>query len=183
MLVVPVQDPDPRTPLQEELPAVEEPAEDSLGYRPRRDKKAPGPGPHQRPHQDSGERCSKAVLNFLKRLESSLAQPGTAPIGCVCPLFHPRIMSVRIGRLENIEQRSRAPTGELQNRCFALTLYLRPTTTTGRGGGYGHGGAPQPQSAPPGPGTPQQNQPHWRNALPGASRDHVFRHDNDDSPS
>ena len=60
ILVVPVQDPDLPTPLQE-LTAVGEPAEDSLGCRGRRDKKAPGPGPHQRPHQDSGVVRGRAV--------------------------------------------------------------------------------------------------------------------------
>jgi len=53
LLVVSVQDSDSGAPLQE-LPPVEEPAEDSLGDRPRRDPQAPRPPPGPGPHQHRG---------------------------------------------------------------------------------------------------------------------------------
>ena len=63
---VPVQDPGLRTPLQE-LPAVEELAEDPLGDRPGGNQEAHRPSPGQRSHQNSrtlrDERCSRAVLD------------------------------------------------------------------------------------------------------------------------
>jgi len=70
----------------------------------------------------------------------------------VGPLFHPRIMSVRTGRLENllIEQWPPTPTGELHHRV--LRFYASST--------HHH---------------------HWRNAPPGASRDCASRHKDDSS--
>ena len=68
MLVVSVQDPDSRTPLQE-LPAVEEPAEDPLGHRPGGKQEAPRPSQEQRSHQNSrtlrGRAIQQGHLDFL----------------------------------------------------------------------------------------------------------------------
>jgi len=67
LLVVSVQDQDSGTPLQE-LPPVEEPAEDSLGNRPRRAPQAPPTRGRDRTSTAellADERCSQAVLEFL----------------------------------------------------------------------------------------------------------------------
>jgi len=60
VLMVPIQHPDPRTPVQE-LPSVAMPAETPLGSRLRRDQKAPGPDPRTRSHQNCGAARRRAV--------------------------------------------------------------------------------------------------------------------------
>ena len=60
LLVVPVQDPDAGTPFQE-LPPLEESAEDSLGGSPRRNPKASRPHPGQGPDQYRGAARRPAV--------------------------------------------------------------------------------------------------------------------------
>ena len=52
-VLVPIQDSDPRAPLQA-LPAVEEPTEDPLGHRPGGDQKATGLRQEEGPRQDRG---------------------------------------------------------------------------------------------------------------------------------
>jgi len=68
VLVVPIQQPDPRTPVQA-LPSVAMPAENPLGGRLRRDQAAPGPDPGRDRTKIAellaDERCSQALPFFL----------------------------------------------------------------------------------------------------------------------
>jgi len=72
LLVVSVQDSDAGTPVQE-LPPVEEPAKNSLGGRPRRDRKLLGPNRGRDRTKITqllaDKRCSQAVLDFLATTE------------------------------------------------------------------------------------------------------------------
>ena len=67
-LVVPIQNPDQRAPVQE-LPSVAMPAETPLGSRLGGDQKASGHNPGRDPSKTAellaDERCSQAVLVFL----------------------------------------------------------------------------------------------------------------------
>ena len=78
MLVVPVQDPGLRTSLQE-LPAVEEPAEDPLGHRP---EETPRPSPGQGSYQDHGAVRGRTVqsgdLDFIATKDVGKTSPPVA---------------------------------------------------------------------------------------------------------
>ena len=56
--------PDARAHVQE-LSAMEKPAEDPLGNRPGRDQESSRPKPGERPHQDRGAVCRRAVHFFV----------------------------------------------------------------------------------------------------------------------
>jgi len=72
--VVSVQDPDSGTPVQE-LPIMEEPAEDSVGNRREESRKLPGPtrGRDRTSVAEllADERCSQAVLQFFATTDVS----------------------------------------------------------------------------------------------------------------
>jgi len=76
----------------------------------------------------------------------------------MCPLFHPRIISIRTGRLENlfIEQRPPTPTGELHHRVLRFNaspsthhhsvffLFLGNLVAQAEGVGGGEGAVTEP---------------------------------------